>query len=243
MPTDDDTKQDHAKQARELAQYCREVSETDGQRYLVNRAVELILSAHFDGHLEDIDGLEELVAFHYGSPDAQNEPPERRAYYFIQDILRSDLGLARYEFGSLPIKEILSARAKGIRWTLEEYERWKAADSWFGTKALASVLDTIADRLAEGEQPKADDQQGPALTRPELAVIKGLSESGGDMLVTVSALVEALSRGDYPVGESTAKEAIRHLIELGYVERPEGPKKGARLTMKGRRRAAKIVHL
>ncbi len=78
------------------------------------------------------------------------------------------------------------------------------------------------------------------LSRPERMVLTTLSTVDGACLLSVREIVERMPRGEQIAAE-TARKALNKLIECELAERPEGSRRGARLTNSGRRQAGKIA--
>lgn len=85
-----------------------------------------------------------------------------------------------------------------------------------------------------------DEQQTPALTKGERITLAALATFDASRLASAADVSGAMP-GSERHSDRTTREAIRKLVELQLVERPEGEKQGARLTLKGRRLAAKLA--
>lgn len=78
----------------------------------------------------------------------------------------------------------------------------------------------------------------PSLTARQVSTLLLMAEFDPSRLV--SAAVVATTDGA-AMSEETARLAIKALVGQGLAERPEGPRSGARLTLRGRRLAGNIV--
>ncbi len=98
------------------------------------------------------------------------------------------------------------------------------------------------DETGEGERRPRNDGQAeapPAFSRSERLVLLAMSNIDASVLASLPAISDATPDDD-PVGERTTGEAIKKLIKLDFVERPHGPKGGARLTTSGRQLARRL---
>lgn len=85
-----------------------------------------------------------------------------------------------------------------------------------------------------------DDTQPPALTDAERWTLQALAGFDPADLAKASRVSDAMPLEQH-LSERTIRQAIKRLVSLGFAERPEGEKQGARLTMRGRRLATKIA--
>lgn len=88
--------------------------------------------------------------------------------------------------------------------------------------------------------PDEDDQPPPALTANEASVLRTLAHFDPAELASAARVEAAMDRASR-ISDKTIRVAIRRLVELGLVERPEGDRSGARLTIAGRRLVRKIA--
>ena len=89
---------------------------------------------------------------------------------------------------------------------------------------------------AEDPEP---DHQDPALRRTDKQTLAALATFDASELASVITVCEAMVPIER-LSHKTVGPAIKRLIQFGLAERPEGDRGGARLTLKGRRLAAKI---
>jgi hypothetical protein len=141
-------------------------------------------------------------------------------------------------------KEVLIVHKQGWLWN---YDKMIIAK-------VREALDILANDLAFAQPesqaasapalagPKDEDtpKQGPALTKPEQLTLCTLADLDPAVLASTADIAEAMDAAER-LSERTIKSSVRELIELGLAERPEGPKQGARLTIKGRRLVPKIT--
>lgn len=104
---------------------------------------------------------------------------------------------------------------------------------WGRDNAESAPVETVN---RDGES----DEQSPALTSIEHAALRTLNTFSVDRLASISEIVGAMP-ASIRISIRTATPAIRKLIRLGLAERPEGDRRGVRLTLKGRRLAAKYI--
>jgi hypothetical protein len=83
-----------------------------------------------------------------------------------------------------------------------------------------------------------EESPGPALGQNDRRVLKAMARFDPSLLVPMVEIAEASAGRLSP---RTVGPTVRRLIELGFAERPEGDRKGARLTTKGRRIASKLA--
>ncbi len=101
-------------------------------------------------------------------------------------------------------------------------------------EALGEQVESI------GDAESINAAQPPALTSPDQLVLHALAMFDPSVLAVIPKVVEAISAQER-LSERTVGDSIRKLIDLGLAERPEGDKRGARLTMGGRRLATKLA--
>lgn len=88
----------------------------------------------------------------------------------------------------------------------------------------------------------ATDSDGapPALTANQALVIATMARFDGSLLLSTATVEDEMDVRER-LSRETIRKTVTRLIELELAERPEGPRSGARLTMKGRRLAPKIA--
>lgn len=90
-------------------------------------------------------------------------------------------------------------------------------------------------------ETKPDDgSQKPALTKSERLVLLTLQNFDASMLPSITDIATEMNPKEQ-LSEKKTGEAIRKLIKADLAERPEGERLGSRLTLAGRRLAAKIA--
>ncbi|HMN95132.1 MAG TPA: hypothetical protein PKC90_01500 [Phycisphaerales bacterium] len=85
-----------------------------------------------------------------------------------------------------------------------------------------------------------DEPVPPPLTTTDVAVLAALATFNPARLATIAMVHEAMPPCDAR-SERTIGDSIKRLMTQGLVERTEGPRGGARLTMQGRRLVPKIA--
>lgn len=87
-----------------------------------------------------------------------------------------------------------------------------------------------------------DDSAGqpPALTAAERLTLRTLGHFDAHILATAAEIHEAMDPHER-LSEPTILAAIRKLATLNLAERPQGKRQGARLTIRGRRLASKVI--
>ena len=83
-------------------------------------------------------------------------------------------------------------------------------------------------------------QQPPALTEPQRITLCALNDFDPSVLASAVRISEAIDT-TRRISEETVRQSVNRLIALELAERPEGGRKGARLTIKGRRLVGKIA--
>lgn len=114
---------------------------------------------------------------------------------------------------------------------------------WAWIAHAIAVVDALkADIRGDDTTPDGDvpDKKPPALTRNDTQVIATMAGVDGSRLLSAVMIAEEMDRAER-LSDRTIRPIVRRLIELGLAERPEGKNSGARLTMEGRRIAAKIA--
>ncbi|RMF00583.1 MAG: hypothetical protein D6773_11225 [Alphaproteobacteria bacterium] len=114
--------------------------------------------------------------------------------------------------------------------------------AWADRQRMKAMLAGEGRAPQPGRQvtPDDDDQPPPALTANEVAVLRTLASIDPAELASVARVEAAMDRAQR-VSEKTIRLAIRRLVGLGLAERPEGDRRGARLTIAGRRLVRKIT--
>jgi len=90
------------------------------------------------------------------------------------------------------------------------------------------------------DEPDADGELPPSLSENQITIMRTMAECDPARLLSASRIEEAISP-ERRISERTIGDVLRRLIELGYAERPEGERRGARLTIRGRRILRKIA--
>jgi|GEM_PF-6887480 len=116
------------------------------------------------------------------------------------------------------------------------------AERWPDVRAR---LQAVVDALAAGDSPAANEDKpgdcdAPALTQAEQWTLEVMASRDPAALATIPTIVAALP-GPKSLASATVKTALRKLIEHGLAERPNGVRKGARLTSQGFALASKIT--
>lgn len=89
------------------------------------------------------------------------------------------------------------------------------------------------------EEEKTSDGTELSLTQREAGVLNAMATANVGELLPVQAICRNIPAG-YPCSERTVREAVRDLIKKKLAERPEGERRGARLTTEGRRFSKKV---
>jgi len=89
-------------------------------------------------------------------------------------------------------------------------------------------------------EPDADAELPPSLSENQITILRTMAEFDPARLLSTSRIEETISP-ERRISERTIGDVLRRLIELGYAERPEGERRGARLTIRGRRILRKIA--
>jgi hypothetical protein len=85
-----------------------------------------------------------------------------------------------------------------------------------------------------------EDIQPPSLTNPQHITLRAMNSFDPSVLASAAKICEAID----PIqrlSPETVRQCVNRLIDLDLAERPNGPRKGARLTNTGRRLAGKIA--
>jgi len=108
---------------------------------------------------------------------------------------------------------------------------------------LRDRLNRLATRLGSLIHPPestANSSEVPAFTKSQRRVIQAMGRFDGSYLLSSEGIANAMEKADR-LSERTIGPIVVALIELGMAERPEGHRKGSRLTTKGRQFASKIA--
>ncbi len=115
-------------------------------------------------------------------------------------------------------------------------------NKWCEANAIA--CEVIADMLAgqkddttvatAEDDPPGDNTERLSLTQNQKLVRDAMAAHEGAELLSVRACKGLIPTGKR-LGNVTVRKCVKELIEKGLAERPQGPRKGARLTPKGRR--------
>ncbi|MCA9278200.1 MAG: hypothetical protein H6815_06025 [Phycisphaeraceae bacterium] len=121
----------------------------------------------------------------------------------------------------------------------------------FPPDILEQMLDYVEKWVSNGE-PNMDTSQGaqnesdavgssvPALTSNQSQVLRTMARFDASCLLFTKTIEEEMDQS-IRLSERTIGPIVQKLIELHYAERPEGDRKGARLTIDGRKLASKIA--
>jgi len=101
--------------------------------------------------------------------------------------------------------------------------------------AAVDVLTKCPDPSAD-----ADESLSPALTENESSVMHAMHRYDASLLLSTHKIGETMKMAGR-LSVRTIELIVKKLIGLGFAERPEGNRKGARLTMAGRRLVPKIA--
>ena len=111
-------------------------------------------------------------------------------------------------------------------------------------KTGSGHADDDAKRTSQelGSSTDGEDGEGqaPALTKSEQTTLTTMANFDPSRLASASDVSAAMPAATQ-LSDRTIGPAIRKLISLELAERPEGDKQGARLTIKGRKRAAQLA--
>jgi hypothetical protein len=108
---------------------------------------------------------------------------------------------------------------------------WKALQLWCGRSTVAAP-----ERVAESESEPESEAASITFTANERKLLKSMVSRDGAFLWSAAALGE-----DAGLGDETARRFIVRLCDHGLAERPDGDRRGARLTTRGRARAKELV--
>ncbi len=118
--------------------------------------------------------------------------------------------------------------------------------------ALQSMVDRLIPESAQSEPQSANDESNerfgdghsideqPALTKNQANVLTTMALFDRAQLSSVASITTELPPTER-LSEETVRLSVSRLIKLGYAERPEGARRGARLTNEGRRLSGKIA--
>ncbi|HED53178.1 MAG TPA: hypothetical protein ENJ00_03135 [Phycisphaerales bacterium] len=97
-----------------------------------------------------------------------------------------------------------------------------------------------AGEAAQEPRHEPEDQVSYALTQNEALVLKTLGLFDSSILVSAATIEREMDPRER-ISNRTINTAVRRLIEIGLAERPEGPRRGCRLTRAGRVQMRKIA--
>ena len=100
--------------------------------------------------------------------------------------------------------------------------------------ALSSATSCAISVEGSDENESCDE---PALTEPMQIVMRAMKQFDGSRLLSAAAIKEEL---ETRLNVETVRRVIKALEARGYAERPEGSRRGVRLTRTGRLKAGKI---
>ena len=91
--------------------------------------------------------------------------------------------------------------------------------------------------VVQTESASTDDAMRPALDESDCIVLHALKKLGQERLHSALRIAIWLTdhKRDKQRSSRTVSTSLRNLVRLGYAERPNGERRGARLTMKGLR--------
>jgi hypothetical protein len=98
--------------------------------------------------------------------------------------------------------------------------------------------DRNPEQPADGET--VDQDNPPALTDNEARVLRTMGTFDPSLLVGAPTISEAMEP-IYRLSERTIRGIVCRFVDIGFAERPGGPRQGSRLTMRGRRMLPKIA--
>lgn len=96
------------------------------------------------------------------------------------------------------------------------------------------------DGEPDAEDLKGGDEAPPALTSNEVLVLSTMAKFDPSRLLAATRIGDEMESSER-LSQETIRKTVKKLIELELAERPEGPRSGARLTIKGRKLAPKIA--
>lgn len=118
--------------------------------------------------------------------------------------------------------------------------------AWVDRQRMKAKLAAEASRgllpssPAVGQPDTAEEIQTPPLTSNEAAVLRTLAGFDPSELVSTARIEAAMEPGER-LSERSIGLVVRRLMAERLAERPEGDRKGARLTIRGRQLARKIA--
>jgi hypothetical protein len=104
----------------------------------------------------------------------------------------------------------------------------------FRQEFATAMAGTGRTTAADAEQVDQEVELPPAITSVERTVLSVLHAVGASELLRVQQIIELVSE-DVPPGTTAVQNALSKFMELKWIERPEGPRQGARLTARGRK--------
>ncbi len=109
---------------------------------------------------------------------------------------------------------------------------------------LAELMSLTMRRAHTNAEPdfviESNRVDEPSLTKSQQTVLKTMTRFGGSNLLSTSEIRGEMDRSER-LSEETIRLAIKVLVLADLVERPQGPRKGCRLTLSGRKLAGKIA--
>jgi hypothetical protein len=100
----------------------------------------------------------------------------------------------------------------------------------------APDAEAVSASVSVAAVPTENEEELPRAFKPrERTVLLRMVEQCPEKLLSLLSIAEVSS-----MSEATARRAVDALMPLGYIERPEGERMGARLTIKGMKAARKI---
>jgi hypothetical protein len=145
--------------------------------------------------------------------------PERADYLRAQRFLE----LFQHEQAPASPAEHTSARAA---------EAMEANPGPDGSATKAAPTKTLAAR--------ADESADPVLTPYETNVLRSMDRFDTLELLTIQRIKDEIGT-DKGASDKLVRQTVNKLIELGWAERPEGDRHGARLTLAGRKIAKRLA--
>jgi hypothetical protein len=135
----------------------------------------------------------------------------------------SGLAFIRAGAESLPVN--FSALADAIAARVVELQRVPQSES------------AAPEGVVQTESASTDDAMRPALDESDCIVLHALKKLGQQRLHSADRIEKWLTEHKKAKGRSsrTVRTSLKNLVRLGYAERPNGERRGARLTMKGLR--------
>jgi len=133
------------------------------------------------------------------------------------------------------LKEAQREVVTGGRWFLNLMREYARFLEFFPVFETTNSTQNMVDADQQDVEP-----QPPGLSRSERVTLVTLNSFDRSVLLSVAKIHAALDPTERSSEETIRKDVLK-LIELDLAERPEGERKGARLTNTGRRLAGKIA--